>query len=346
MALRHIDSFDLYGTSQILNRYTSTLLGANASVTIQSGQGRQSQSLRISHASGGTSTVALTKTIDSQSTWSTHFGMKTTTFASQRDFLSFRDAGSIQVELLINTDGTISATRNGTVLGTTSLSLSINVYYHIQCKVVIHDTTGSVLIKINNAEALNLTSIDTKNTANATANQIYLGNNRLSVNSYTMDIDDLIITDGTGSSPYNGLMGDKRVDAALCNGDGSTTEFTLSTGSSHFALLDENPPVTTDYAESSTVNHVELLTFPDLPTLTSATVDAVQILMFANNPEGGGRTIAGHVKSSAATATGSGFALTVGATYYADIFTQDPNTAGAWTQTTVNAAEFGAKITA
>jgi hypothetical protein len=47
--------------------------------------------------------------------------------------------------------------------------------YYVEWKVTIHDTAGSSALRVDGDSKLSVSSVDTKNTANATANGVRLG---------------------------------------------------------------------------------------------------------------------------------------------------------------------------
>jgi hypothetical protein len=101
---------------------------------------------------GANSNQFLTKTLDSQSTWGVAFALRIAGFpaaGSTYQIVSLRDFGTLQVELRILSDGTMTITRNGTVLGTSTVALSLNVWNHIEWKITIHPSAGVAEMRIN-----------------------------------------------------------------------------------------------------------------------------------------------------------------------------------------------------
>lgn len=343
MALRFVDSFDHYGTSDILKKWTS--YGSSSAFAIVS-PGRRSGTTCLRNTSP--SSYAISKTIDNQAAWVIGFAFQCSDLpGSSTRLVALFDAGSTQCDLRLNPDGTLSVTRNGTAVtnGTSVSTLSVNVWHYIEWKVTIADSisAGSCKVRLNGVDIITVaTSQDLKNTSNASANQIQLNGN---VGSFggSAYYDDLYICDGTGST-NNDFLGDCRVDVIFPNGAGNYTQLTPSTGS-NYTCVDESTPNTTDYVSGSTVNDRDSYTLGDLPALTSQTVHGVQVNAAILKDDAGIRSVGTMVRSSSTNSDGSGVALSVSQTYITQIYEMNPNGSVAWTETTVNAMEAGVKIT-
>ena len=337
MALRFIDGADYYNTSQLLRKWDAISGGA-----VSAGNGRRSSAALL--ASG---TNLYTKNFDAQGTWIVGFSIKTTNAPTEVGcrLLQIRDAGTEQISLRFDASGHYQITRNGTVLGTSVATLVGGVETYVEVKVVISDASGTYEVRVNGSSILSGSSADTKNTANATADSVQIGFTG-SITPGVSYLDDIYICDGTGSSPHNTFLGDCRVDAYLPNADGSNSDFTCSTGSTHNTLVDENPANDdTDYVQSSTVNHRDSYGFTDM-SHTPATIYGVQANLTAKKDDAGARTIAAMCKSSSTTSDGSTQSLSTSYTQFREMWATDPNTSAAWTKTNLNAAEFGIKVVA
>ncbi|MDQ3565725.1 MAG: hypothetical protein M3436_16975 [Pseudomonadota bacterium] len=340
MTLRFTDSFDHYATAALTEKWTSI---TNVP-TISAGNGRRSTaSFRNATNVLGTAT----KTLDAQATWIIGFSFKMASSlpAASRAMVGVLDAGTDQCDLRVKADGTMEITRNGTVLGTTTYALSVGSTYYIEFKVVIHDTTGTAEVKVDGSSKLALTSVDTKNTANATANQVRIGPGGAATGFW--DYDDVYICDGAGSV-NNNFLGDCRVDAYAPNGNGNSSQLVGSDGNStdNYLLVDESAPNDdTDYVESATAGNKDTYTVADM-SHTPSSIFGVQILANAKKDDAGARSVATVTRSGVTDFDGATQALSTSYVYYSDIRETDPNTSAAWTKTNFNAAEFGVKVAA
>ena len=332
MALRFLDSFDHYVTADLPEKWQLV-----SAPTISAGTGRRSTaSLRITSSGNG-----IVKVFGTQPTWIVGCAFRFSVLpGGPSRLMNLWDGATLQDELRLNSSGTLSVTRNGTVLGTSTLMLTPTVYYYLEWRVTIHDTTGSYDVRVNGVSWLSATNVDTKNTATVGADSVELGvrDNGLG----NTDYDDLYICDGTGTT-NNTLLGDCRVDCLLPTGDGSNSAWTVSTGTTHSTLVDEPAPNdNTDYVSTATTSARDSYAMGDLPAMTAPVIYGLQQSSSLAKDDAGTRQVKHLLKSGATTVTGgTTHTLASSFTYYRDIWEQDPNTAAAWTTAAVNALEAG-----
>ncbi len=338
MALLFTDGFDHYATADINKKWT-TIVGAPA---ITAGGGRRgSASLTVNSSNEG-----VTRTFDTAfSAWVVGFAFSTTAL-SVSEIAYVLDAGSIQMNLALNADGTLSLRRNGATLtgGTSAQALSINTWYYIEVKLTIADSVAadSCKVRVNGVDWITIAAgQDTKNTTNAAANQFRL----LTSANITFNFDDLYICDQSGTT-NNNFLGDCRVDTAFADADGTYSQFTPSTGTTHYTLVDEAAPNTTDYNAGANVGDRDSYGFAALPALTSQVVYGVQVNAAILKDDAGARSASTMVRSGTTNADGASVALGTTQTYLSQIYETDPSGGGAWTESAINAAEFGTKVTA
>jgi len=342
MALLFLDGFDHYATADVTKKWTS-----QSNTTIDASNGRRSGGALAGNIGASSNVI---KTLSSASA-SFVVGAAIKLGAAVTlaiDLFRLFDAGTLQCGVKINPDLTLSVHRNNTVLtsGTSVTSLSVGTWAYIEFKVTIADSigAGSCKVRINGVDVITVaTSQDTKNSSNASANQVSIGGGSGGGAAGTL-IDDFYICDQSGGS-NNDFLGDCRIDTLFPNADGSNSDFTPSTGSTHYTLVDEATPNTSDYVESSTVSHKDTWAFQNLSAITG-TIYGVQVCSAALKDDAGARSIANTVKSSATNADGATQALSTSQVYYMDVWATDPNTAAAWTESAVNSAEFGVKVAA
>jgi hypothetical protein len=152
-------------------------------------------------------------------------------------------------------------------------------------------------------------------------------------------IDDLYILTTSGSANTT-FWGDVHIEARFPTSDATYSQWTPSTGTDHYALVDETTPNTTDYVSSLTPGQKDTYGFQDL-TATDGTVMAVQEMIYAQKSDAGARSIAGLSRVSSTDYDGETKALTSSYTYYTHVMERNPNTGIAWTISEVNASEFG-----
>jgi hypothetical protein len=340
MTLRFIDSFDHYATADLALKYSDVSV---SSAAISSGNGRRStKCLRLSQAAAYVSRVHA-----AHATWIVGFAFKTATLpGSTTAFLSFYDGATLHVDIRMLADGTLRATRNGTTLATSTSALSAGTFYSIECKVTIDDAAGVVELRVNGSSTgwINITSQDTRNAGNASANLIKI--NGLGVTN--VDYDDFYICDGAGSV-NNDFLGDVRVDCYMPDGNGNSSQLVGSDSNStdNYLLVDEaSQNGDTDYVQSSTVNNKDTYTIADM-SHTPTSIFGTQLNMVAKKDDSGTRSICSVVRSAGTDYDGDTQALSA-ASYvdYRQIRETDPATSAAWTRTNLNNAEFGVKVAA
>jgi hypothetical protein len=101
----------------------------------------------------------------------------------------------------------------------------MNQFNYFEIKATIHDTTGSIELRINGVPALNLVNQDTRNAGTGVVNAIRIGGTNSFGPIWAMD--DLYICNTSGST-NNDFLGDIRVDTLYPNADGTYSQWTPS----------------------------------------------------------------------------------------------------------------------
>lgn len=348
MALLFCDSCDHYSIAQAGRKWTD-ITASNLTINTTNGR-RSTSSLRNSTS---TTQYARKNLGTNAATLIVGFAIKITGGISQAGYiLGMGDSGADQMTLLINADATISVRRSTTNVATSVATLNVSgAYQYLEFKVV-HSATGSYEVRLNGANILSASGVDTTNTANNFANQVSFFNRvgstlgGLGAGTNT-DIDDIYVCDGTGSG-NNDFFGDVRVDCFFPNANGNSSQLVGSDGNStdNYLLVDETPANDdTDYVQSSTVSDKDTYNFSNM-LHTPATINGVQINLTATKTDAGLRSMQTVIRSGGSDTDGTARALGTGYVVLSQIAETDPNTAAAWTQAGFDAAEFGAKVAA
>lgn len=336
--LRFLDSFDHYASGDLEEKWTQ-----NSFCALGSGNGRRSTNgMRQSSYNSW-----LGLDLDNQATWIVGCALRITAYPTggAAGLLEWQDATNMQGRIRIGTDGTWSYQRGSTPVGSASTAtIALNTYTYVEMRITFHDTAGVVQVRLNGTLVLDLSGIDTQQTANASANRIRLGNHGTggTFTFGTEDIDDVYVCDGTGTV-NNTFLGDCRVDVLRPTADGANSAWTPSTGTSHFALVDETTPNDdSDYLSTSTAGVRDTQALGDLPSMTDMVVAGVQQCVSARKDDAGTRQMKGVLKSGGTTQAGSvTHTLTTSYRYYRQITETDPATSAPWTEAGVNALESG-----
>lgn len=235
----------------------------------------------------------------------------------------------------------------GTTLATatTGPTMLSGLWYYVEIKVTIHPSAGSVEVHVSDGVAstvvINITGVNTQNTANATFDTIsFIGQTAVSSNIY----DDFYSNDLTGSV-NNDFEGESRIQTQNMAVNGHLHQWT-PLSSTNISNIDEvHGDNDTTYNLSSTVGQID--TFVPLPLTVTGPIAAVQLNINARKDDVSARAVSGVVSDGTTdhvNATSHGLFSTY--TNLRDMYETNPNTSAAWTQTSFNAAQFGYKMNA
>jgi len=234
-------------------------------------------------------------------------------------------------------------TTAGTQLGSTvsAGTIPVGTWVYVEIKVVLNDSTGSVVIKVNGAQVFSITGADTKNAGTKTVLDGFLLNGAGS----NMLIDDLYLCNGAGAT-NNDFLGDVKVETLFPNGNGTTSQLTGSDGNStdNYLLVDETAPNTSDYNGSATNDQYDTYAMSNLVT-ASGTVVGLIAYAYAAKSDAGAKGGAIMVRSGGTDYEKTDNALGTGYQYYREILESDP-AGGSWSISSVNSLEAGWKVKA
>lgn len=339
MTLRFMDGFDHYATADLLAKWNAQNSGA--SNTIQSAAGRRS---------GGAIRVAtngfVLRAVPAHATYTLGIALKVTSLPSiTSNIAEFHDGANQHLSLRLDPTGHIIVARStSTVLGTSTYAVTTGSYFYLEFKFTIDNTTGSYEVRADGVNVLSGTGADTQNAGNASVNAFILG--ATSGSAVAMDVDDLYLCDGAGST-NNSFLGDCRIDAIYPNGNGNSSQLVGSDSNStdNYLLVDETAPSTADYVKSATATEKDTYTFTDI-SHTPTSIFGIQLCPHANKDDAGSRSLASVTRSASTDYDGTTIGLSTDWRYLLDIREQDPATSAAWTKTNLNAAQFGVKVAA
>jgi len=236
-----------------------------------------------------------------------------------------------------------SSANVATLLGTGIAALATNTWYYIEMRVFIHASAGAVEVRVNGVADITLTGVNTKGATSSVATAEYF--QLRSPAGSAVNLDDLYVrTESSATEVTGGFLGDVKVKPYYPNGDGTYSAMTCSTGTTHYTLVDESTPNTTDYVSSSTALQKDSYNFQDASETGS--IKAVQVSAYSYKADAGFRGVDVFVKSGATEAFAASQPLSTTGKYAMKVWDQDPNTSADWSQTNLNAAEFGVRISA
>lgn len=336
------NSFDFYtDINDVMSDSNSHILSSSSASIVAAANTRFNlgQGISLSAATLQTLTFANSTTIWVNLNWqSTSYSPTGTAKGSGFRLL---DGSSAQVGVWLRQDGVFLVTTGlytGTVLASSPALFSSSSWHHIQIKVVINNTTGTVEIRKDGNTSNDWASgnINTRNgTVTAQCNSCLIGSG-----DFAQALDDIYIFNDQGAAP-NTWQGDVRAVQQMPSSDSSQV-WSRSTGSTNYNLVNElTSNQDTNYVLSNTVNAADAYNLAAL-SVTPSTIICIQERMCFRMDDTGPHTVKAQMISGGTTTNS---ATVVVATTYANqlmaTYVTDPNTGLAWGGTAANAAKVG-----
>src|SRR4030095_5489947 len=216
-------------------------------------------------------------------------------------------------------------------------------WYYLELRAVIHDTAGVYEERGDGLTDLLATGVDTRD--GGTAGQWNCVGINGAYSSYFY-ADDFYVCDGSGTR-NNTFLGSVLSETLWPQtgavAPGSNTGLTPSTGTDHGALVDENPPNTTDFNYSATVGAKDTYNYPAV-TLPGAIL-GVQTNLYVAKSDAAARTVCAVVRTGDTDDEGVPVSPLTSYGYFWETREVNPATGLPWTTAEVNAIEAGMKVT-
>jgi hypothetical protein len=143
--------------------------------------------------------------------------------------------------------------------------------------------------------------------------------------NHDLYVDDVYVCDTSGAQ-NNDFLGDVRVETLRPDADTAQADWTPSTGTDHYAVVDDAPGYDgADYVESDTAGHVDLWEYGDLGS-TPQSIHAVQLVTAMQKTDAGTREARALLKSGTTTANGATRQLSTTWEQFEDLHETDPDT--------------------
>ncbi len=264
--------------------------------------------------------------------------------------IKLRGIGGTNTHLMIKftgANGTISVnhTTAGFIANSATGAYPINAWFFLEFKAFIHDTTGTVQVRVDGVDVINETGLDTRNGgADALIDLVTFGS--AEGNGIILRICDIHIMNALGSAPLNDLIGPHTIESLRTDAAGNYTNWDPSAGANHDAVDDPTEAVhdgDATYVET-TVAERDSYSFGNL--VSGEDPIAVQAKATARFT-GTQQDFNTFLRRSATDDDGPTEKGNTSA--YADralkIWETDPIAAGAWTKANLEATEFGIRTT-
>lgn len=265
--------------------------------------------------------------------------------ATAENFLQIRDAGLNQMYVRLTAAGDLEAyTATGSLLGTASGVFPANTWLWVEILVYIHGSSGVVIIFVSDTTTpvLNLTGVDTQNTANAYAQTVF------TTGDSTLKLDDTHYSWGSGVPVTGDALGDSTVisDHAVTQGDFS--DFTPDSGTNHVNRVRDATAGTladgdSTYLSDNAAGDEESMLFDDLP-VDITDINFVQITAEIRKNDAASRTIKIGTRTGGTTTYDSAQNVTDTYQFLDFLQEEDPDTSSPWTRSGVNGTQGVVKL--
>lgn len=354
-----VESFDHYngsGTTVGFRSRWTRFASSSAASALQAGR-FGGQALSVFGAGSVTGASAYADNLStalgfSSDEFSTSFGVKFTGdegvgYQGCQLALGFDNAAQIGVSyhadlgrLSIVRGGSVST--NGTPLWESDVgAYPPDVWHTLRLKGLIDSAAGALAIRIDQEEVATLTAINTQQLAGNQINCIMLMGRTATggLNNIAKGIfDDLVVRDSQAD-----WLPECRIQPRAPDGDGATLDLVPSTGTSHYAVVDEQPVNTVDYLQGTAVGDLDLLTVEDI-SVVPASIIGVNMVGFANKTDAASRAWNLGLESGGTADNGPDLSLSTDVQYYSHLRETDPDTGLEWDQTGVNAMQIQPRV--
>lgn len=331
MALLFCDSFDHYLNADILKKWTT--LVNTPSIAIGATQPPGGGNVLAATVNANQSA---TKNIPATATLIMGVWVYFTTLPSGI-IMGFYDGGSAQVTVQGDGAGHLKLNAAAQLGSTSTATIVINTWYHLELKVAISDAAGTYELRLSGVAIVGPgTGADTKQTANASADSIRLGG---AVNAYFKHV---YVLDTTGAVA-NDFIGQALVKALRPVAAGNYSQWTPSAGNNLGTVDDMFGDSDMSFNMSSGSDSIDTFGVEDVG-IASGTIFGIQHVFMAKQDGGSARQVAALQRSSGSDFVGVTKNMAASWLFYLDPYSINPATGAGYTLSEINALEAGYKL--
>lgn len=356
MVLKWLEGFEVHGSKDALeDRYPTTSFGDSTQDPIVSGR-FFGNALDGTDLSSGNRIV--TPDLGNHATWVVGFAMQAKSIADDSVICELLDGDDTSDQLTLHLrragnpasypDWFLEVKRGATSLGTTStFTGSSSTWVYVEWKVTINTTTGAFEVRVNGTNELSGSSANTSNQGSGDADRVAFTLEYATIAGAALKVDDVYIADGAAGN-ITDFQGDVVIEGILPNAEGTTNDWTPSTGTDNSALVDDPTESDEDstYVETSSNGDVDLYAYGNLAQITGSVL-GLQVTSTVRIASAGSRNFRAKTRLSATNYNGDTIAVTD--TLYdevSQVWEDSPDTAAAWTVSEIDGAEFGIEAVA
>ena len=253
---------------------------------------------------------------------------------------SFMEIGNYTDFLYDGTLGRIGFSWYKGSLYTPAGSVPMNEWHYVECLVYSNTVNGGyVKLWVDGVLEAEQSSLDFQSNDIGSVELIGGGGSATIDDFY---VDDLYVLNNCSISTTP--FGPGEVITSLPNGNGNSSQLLGSDGNSadNYQLVDENPPVTTDYVGSGTDGEKDTYAFENVSS--GVEIRGVLLSHYAQKTDSGVKYLKPVTRSGGTDYDGSSVGLGEAWGLQDEYMLTDPDTAAPWTEAGFNAAEFGQKV--
>lgn len=223
---------------------------------------------------------------------------------------------------LIRPDRTpVAATGNYEVLGESTASIASSSFEFLQIRITHHPSAGEVkILRGDGSEFWTLSSVNTAVSGVNNSSSVVVGgyagrfasgatleSHYLKAKISDFHLLDTVANGDDALDPVT-FVGDRHWERISLTADGNYAQWTPSTGSTHFDLIEEVPPNTTDYNSSSTVGNKDSFVVSAASGPSTASL-FLGLTMYLQKTSGGADEVKGLFRLGGADRNGTAFAV-------------------------------------
>jgi|GEM_PF-5382894 len=344
MTIVYMEGFETTPTSQV--SFGGNILYAGTDTGVRAGGGGI-RSLRVTSAFNQTTMLADTKNLLVPDEVFVKFSIHADILTSGGMYVELFNQASVSMGSLNFSGGNLTGTLCGHAITSSSGWLN-STWYTMDIHIKFHATTGVVEVRRDGVMLSSASGLNTAQSGAHTGFRILRILKQLFTVSVSFYLDDIVINDALGSV-NNSFMPDVRIVGLFPTGDISTrNDMSPSSGTDHFAVVDEFPASATDFLESTTVGDEEVFNITDLTLPTGWGIIAVQptVLQRETVATGTANTEIGLVVGGVDYWDTANPKLLTTSDQYENgkIYEQNPNTAAGWTDANIDALRIGIRV--
>lgn len=342
MAIEHADSFDVYGTDASL---LTDGVYAEASLGFGGGPGTDPDGLSTQKAlfmNGGPLRYALQTPTNvvgmARRVWLPHLPSNHEAEPILFYWSTINNVPAAYVK--VHTNGALKLEVVGGLTYTTNVPvITAEAWWHVECRAAFSSVgSGSFELRV---EGITVLDEDTIDYSVDVVHQCLVGTEVSPSGAVTEQwMKDLVIWNDLGTDNTD-FLGPVRVINLMPDADDDLGGWTPSTGAQGYPILDNNPPLNTQYMVGTPAAVDDPMAFglTNLPDDITA-VKGVLTFVRARKIDGGyGALQTSMIGTGDAESPGADRPITAGYVYWRDVHERDPGTDAPWTRVAVNASK-------